>query len=238
MIKQIKLLCDLKYYNSIGLHIANYVIDNNKHLILHYAIDDNNIPLCTYLLNDKQIISYPLIFSYVIKKNNNKLIKVFINYIKSYASNQMFNEIDIFQETPLSYATYNNNYELSKILIYNNANINGLKIQYKKKINNTPLYNADPNIWSHTGYGNIGELPLHSAINNNNYKICKLLIIYGADPLLELHISCKYGSTSHSSPLQLVLNNISKKFKFLKLFQYYHNVLNIDEYLNIKKNRF
>lgn len=253
----IKSLCNLNYYNPIGLHIANYVIDNNKNLILHYAIDDNNIILCKYLLDDIKIISYPLLFSYIIQKNNNELIKLFINYINPNIN--IFNEINSVQETLLCHSTYNNNYELSQFLIYNNININGYDISYNKKINNTPLYNAvvnnnyklvklllknnaDPNIWSHTGYGDIGELPLHAAIYNNNYKICKLLILFEADPLLELTISSKYGYNKFESPLQIVLNDLVTKFKFLKLFQHYNNVLNRNEYLILKyknkKNRY
>jgi ankyrin repeat protein len=239
--------CDLSYYNPIGLNIASFV-DNT--ILLKYAIKENNYKVCKIILDDIKELTNNLIFSYAVENNNDIIIELLLNYIYD---NNILDEKDQFNDTPLNKAAFNGNLELCKYLIYNNVDILGYKENenLNKKLNSTPLYSsvqsnnyklvkfllkngANPNIWSFTGFGNIGELPLHIAIENNNYKIAKLLILYNANPKEELYtnyINYSY-SVHHYSPLYLAIKK--KKIKFIKLFKYYCNSITHNEYLDLR----
>jgi ankyrin repeat protein len=245
----LKELCNLNYFNPIGLKIAKFSMDIE--VLLKDAIELDNYDVCKTLLEYKKELKYPLIFSLAIEKNNKKIINLILDYINDIS---ILNELDQYNETPLNKACRNGNLELCKFLLYYNVNINGyytINENLDKKINDTPLYcavksnntklvkfllvnGADPNIWSATGYGLIGSLPLHAAIENNNYKIIKLLLMYNADPKEGYTTTCKYGIVEHNSPLILVINQ--KKKKILKIFKNYSDYLTKNEYLHYKNN--
>jgi ankyrin repeat protein len=228
-------LCDLTYYNPIGLKIAEYTI--NTEILLKYAIKENNYIVCKNLLNNIKELKSNLIFSYAVEQNNNTIIQLLLDYIYDYT---ILDERDEFNNSPLNKAAKNGNLELCKFLVYNDVDILGYQENenINKKLNNTPLYDAvfsnnyklvefllkngaDPNIWSSTGYGNLGSLPLHITIENNNYKMATLLILHNANPKEELVLSyLKYNMTTKNySPLYLAIKE--KKIKFIKLFKYY-----------------
>lgn len=240
-------LCDLSYFNPVGLKIAEFTLDNKT--LLKYAIDVNNYKVCKNILTNIKKLSNNLIFSYIVEKNNNTLIQLFLNYIYDY---KILDERDKFNNSPLNKAAKNGNLILCKYLVYNNVDILGDQGNNNIKLNHTPLYDAvysnnynlvkfllkngaEPNIWSSTGYGNIGSLPLHIAIENNNYKIAKLLILYGANPKEDSIIYySKYNITfKQNSPLYFAIKE--KKIKFIKLFKYYCNSITYDYYLELKE---
>jgi|LakMenE01Jun11ns_1017448.scaffolds.fasta_scaffold9954804_6 ankyrin repeat protein len=246
----LKELCNLNYFNPIGLKIAKFFMDIE--ILLKDAIELDNYDVCKTLLEYKKELKYPLIFSLAIEKNNKKIINLILDYINDIS---ILNELDQYNETPLNKACRNGNLELCKFLLFYNVNINGyytINENLDKKINDTPLYcavksnnsklvkfllinGADPNIWSATGYGLVGSLPLHAAIENNNYKIIKLLLMYNADPKEEYTTVCKYGSVVHNSPFSLIINQ--KKKKILKIFKNYSNyIITNNEYLHYKNN--
>jgi ankyrin repeat protein len=66
-----------------------------------------------------------------------------------------YNEDDLTQDNALNISTFNDNYEISEILILKNISINNINT-----FNRTPLYNV---------------------IYNNNYKLCELLVKSDAD---------------------------------------------------------
>ena len=249
-------LCDLSYFNPIGLKIANYVTDIK--ILLKIAIKEQNYKVCKTLLNNIKELKYPLIFSYAIEQNNNKIIKLLLDYIYD---NNILDEKDDFNDTPLNKAAWNGNLELCKFLVYNNVNIQGYNNIPDKygntNKNSTPLYCAvksnnyklvkfllkvgvNPNLWSNTGFDSQGYLPLHAAIKNNNYKIIKLLLSYDADPLYNIitiynnpmdDIHCE--PIKHLSPLYKAI--YKQKIKFIKLFKYYCNAIPHTDYLILKK---
>ncbi len=247
--KDLKELCNLSYFNPIGLKIAEYTTENK--ILLEYGIQENNYIFCKNLLINLKKLDYSLIFSLAVEKNNNAIIQLIIDYIYDW---NILDERDQFNNSPLNKAARNGNLSLCKFLVYNNVDISGYKENenLNKKLNNTPLYDAvksnnyklvkfllkngaDPNIWSSTGYGNIGLLPLHASIENNNYQIAKILILYGAIPTEEfISYNLKYSiAIDHISPLQLAINE--QKIKFLKLFKNYCNSITHEEYLKIRK---
>jgi ankyrin repeat protein len=241
-------LCDLTFFNPIGLKIAEYTTNNET--LLKYAIQENNYIVCKNLLNNIKQLNSNLVFSYAVEKNNDTIIQLLLDYIYDYT---ILDERDEFNNSPLNKAAKNGNLELCKFLVYNDVDILGYQENenLKKKLNCTPLYNAvcsnnyklvkfllqngaDPNIWSSTGYGNIGYLPLHATIENNNYKIAKLLILYGANPIEDFILYyLKYDiSIKHTSPLFLAIEE--KKIKFIKLFKYHCNAITHEHYLELK----
>ncbi len=247
--KNLTELCNLNYYNPIGLKIAEFTTETTT--LLEYGIQENNYIICKYLLTYIKQLSDNLVFSYAVEKNNDGIIDLLLDHI--YDAN-ILDERDEFDNSPLNKAAKNGNLSLCKFLVYNNVDILGYteNENLDKKLNNTPLYDAvisnnyklvkfllkngaDPNIWSSTGYGNIGHLPLHASIENNNYQIAKLLILYGADPTEEfISYNVKYSfAIDHISPLQLAIDE--KKIKFLKLFKYYCNSITHEEYLKIRQ---
>jgi ankyrin repeat protein len=243
-------LCDISHYNPIGLNIGSFI---DHTILLKYAIKENNYIVCKIILDEIKELTNNLIFSYAVENNNDKIIHLILDYIYDY---NILDEKDQFNDTPLNKAAFNGNLNLCKYLVYNNVNILGYKENenLNKKLNSTPLYSAtqsnnyqlvkfllkngaDPNIWSFTGFGNVGELPLHVAILNNNYKIAKLLILYGANPNEELNTYYpKFGvDIKHYSPLYIAIN--TNKIKFLKLFKYYCNSITHKDYLELR-NKF
>jgi ankyrin repeat protein len=244
--KDLKELCNLSYFNPIGLKIAEYTTENK--ILLEYGIQENNYIFCKNLLTYLKKLDYSLLFSLAVEKNNDAIIQLLIDYIYDW---NMLDERDQFNNSPLNKAARNGNLSLCKFLVYNNVDILGYK-EYEnleKKLNSTPLLNAvisrnyklikfllkngaNPNIWSYTGYGNYGDLPLHIAIKNNDFKIAKLLILYGADPNESFLYKCKYSSITYISPLELAKQ--LNKIKILKLFKYYNNAISHKEYLEIR----
>jgi ankyrin repeat protein len=241
-------LCNLSYFNPIGLKIAEYTTETTT--LLEYGIQENNYIICKYLLTYIKQLTNNLVFSYAVKKNNDVIIDLLLDHIYDY---DILDERDEFNNSPLNKAARNGNLSLCKFLVYNNVDILGYQENENldKKLNNTPLYDAvnsnnyklvkfllkngaDPNIWSLTGYGNIGVLPLHAAIENNNYKIAKLLILYGANPIEDFILYyLKYNiSIKHTSPLFLAIEE--KKIKFIKLFKYHCNAITHEHYLELK----
>jgi ankyrin repeat protein len=248
-------ICDLSYFNPIGLKIANYVTDIK--ILLKIAIRVQNYKVCKTLLDNIKELKYPLIFSDAVQQNNDKIIKLLLNYI--YDDN-ILDERNEFNNTPLNIAIWNENLELCKFLVYNNVNIQGyndIEDKYgNTNTNSTPLYcavksnnykvvkfllkeGADPNLWSNTGFDSSGYLPLHAAIKNNNYKIIKLLLLYDANPLYNIitiynnplyDIYCE--PIHHNSPLYLVIKK--EKIKFLKLFKHYYDVISNEELIKLK----
>ena len=145
-------LCDLTYYNPIGLKIAEYTI--NTEILLKYAIKENNYIVCKNLLNNIKELKSNLIFSYAVEQNNNTIIQLLLDYIYD---NNILDEKDDFNDTPLNKAAWNGNLELCKFLVYNNVNIQG--------------YNNIPDKYGNT---NKNSTPLYCAVKSNNYKQNKL----------------------------------------------------------------
>ncbi len=226
-------MLDLSIYNPIAIKIASFMKDN---IILKLAIEDNNYILCSWILKDiKEFNNYNLLIK-IIKKNNNKLINLFIPYIKYY---NIFEQCDHYDETILCYAVKYNNYNLCRFLV-NYVSIDGndnIYVSNSRKLSETPLCkavinnnykitklllenNANPNIWSGGGYGNDCYLPLHKAYENKNIKIIKLLLSYGAVYNEDLDISYgKYGFQYVDSVLNIAIQD--KNIKIIKLFKSY-----------------
>ena len=253
-------ICDLSYYNPIGIIISEYLIDLK--IILKDAIYHNNYNVCKTLLNYfKELTeSNSDIFLYAVQQNNDKIIKLILNYINYEKNNIILDYKNSYNDTPLNFAALNGNLELCKFLIYHNVNIQGyneIEDKYGNiNINSTPLYcavnsnnyklvkyllkcGADPNRWSNIGFNYKGYLPLHTAIKNNNYKIAKLLILYDANPYINevtwysnpiYDICCE--TIHHNSPLFLAIKK--EKIKFLKLFKHYYDVISKEELIKLK----
>lgn len=235
-------ICDISYFNPIAIKIANFIDDNNKNTILKYAIKDNNFKLCKYLLHDLKLeINFSLKIDYIfyaIKKNNTKIIQLFLKYININNIN-LTNKND---ETILCIAIRNNNSFIAKKLINMGADVNGMDNEFRpihKKTNYTPLclsvinnnykltkfllYNgANPNIWSDGFAFNDSYLPLHKAIEKNNLKLVKLLFKFNALSETQDVYYGHYGNIINDSPLQLAIKlNKTNLKKIIKLFFHY-----------------
>jgi hypothetical protein len=124
--------------------------------------------------------------------------------------------------TPLVNAVYSGNYKLVKYLLKNDANVNNWSF-------NTPC----------TQYKEIS--PLCMAVMRNHYKIAKLLVMSGANPD-EIFTKAIYHEfyTEHKnsvSAIQLVLDDLKNKMRFLKLFKMYTKSITHKQYIFIR-NKF
>ena len=113
-------LCDLTFFNPIGLKIAEYTTNNET--LLKYAIQENNYIVCKNLLNNIKQLNSNLVFSYAVEKNNDTIIQLLLDYIYDYT---ILDERDEFNNSPLNKAAKNGNLELCKFLVYNNVDILG-----------------------------------------------------------------------------------------------------------------
>jgi len=259
----IKEICNLNYFNPIGLKIFEYVYS------IEEIIKTNNYSLTKLLFESKfgepgEIFIYfdnIYILLEAINTNNNNIIYLILSY---YDLHTIYENMDNI----LCYLIRNNNFDGCKtILSYYNVtfkddgelNDDDYNFNYQINRNYTPLYcavksgnfkfvklllklGADPNIWSNTAGDNIGKLPLHAAIKTNNYKIAKLLVLNGANPnksFISIYdnlyddICCE--PITHYSPLNYAIRYY--KIKFIKLFKHYSQSITNEEYLELKKEK-
>lgn len=253
--ENVKGICNLQYFNPIGIKIFKYV----------YSVDEiiktNNYSLAK-LIFESTFGKPGDIYIYfedgidmlldAINTNNNDLIYLAISYFNDY---QIYKNIDDI----LNCLIRNNNIIACKTIIsqynisfhnYGELNDGEENDGYYNQIRSgfTPLYcavesgnfkfvkyllklGANPNIWSDTASDNEGKLPLHAAIESNNYKMAKLLVLNGAKPN-NTFVSFYDEPIKHFSPLHYALRDY--KIKFIKLFQHYCKSLTNEEYLNLK----
>ena len=124
---------------------------------------------------------------------------------------------DYFGETPLFNATESKNYEISKLLLENGADVNAANFEdgttslmnssYNNDTETTKLlleYNADPDL------GNkYGDTALHMACRQGYTEIVKLLLEYNADPNVENRFM------GANTPLKLALREGHKEIVYL-----------------------
>ena len=114
------------------------------------------------------------------------LLKLYPEYIDCYNT-------DYFGETPLFNATESKNYEISKLLLENGADVNAanfvdnttslMNSSFGNDVKTTKLlldHNADPDI-----VNKYGDTALHMACRGGHTEIVKLLIEYNSNPYIE-----------------------------------------------------
>lgn len=154
------ILSHLIYDHNIDLIkilIKNEKLDINmtigKYSYLDIAYDNSHYDILELLLTNFSNILRKYkdnIFLKSVKDNNLPILKMIIKY------NININKLDeLTQDNALNISTFNDNYEISEILILKNISINNINT-----FNITPLYNV---------------------IYNNNYKLCELLVKSDAD---------------------------------------------------------
>jgi len=208
--ENIKELCNLKYFNPLGIKIFKYVYSVEE------IIKTNNYPLCKLVFTStfgepgKIYIHFDDIDMLLdaINSNNNDLIYLVLSYYNLYIIYENMDDI-------LCCLIRNGNFKVCKTIL-SNYNVTFKDdgelrdyddedyyhyLKYQTKRDYTPLYcavksgnfkfvklllklGANPNIWSNIDEDNQGKLPLHAAIKTNNYKMAKLLVLNGANPNL------------------------------------------------------
>lgn len=124
--------------------------------------------------------------------------------------------------TPLVNAVYSGNLKLVRLLLKNGA-----------KVNNCARCTFHLGNKKHEMITALGM-----AVTQNQFKIAKLLLSFGADPDIvhEKYIQHEfYTETKKSlSPLTLVLDDINNRIRFLKLFKIHTNVITHEQYIKIR----
>ncbi len=265
--ENIKELCNLTYFNPLGIKIFKYVYSveeiiktNNYHLSKLVFESTFGKPGKIYIHFD----DIDMLLD-VINSNNNDLIYLVLSYYNLHIIYENMDDI-------LCCLIRNGNFKVCKTILSNyNVTFKDdgelrdyddedyyYNLKYQTKRDYTPLYcavksgnfkfvklllklGADPNIWSNTdgGYPQ-GKLPLHAAIKANNYKMAKLLVLNGANPNLSI-ILFDYDYDIYDEAIKhlspLHYAIRDYKIKFIKLFKHYYQSITNDEYFELKKEK-
>lgn len=264
--ENIKELCNLQYFNPLGIKIFKYVYSVEE------IIKTNNYPLSKLVFEStfgkpgEIYIHFDDIDMLLdaINSNNNDLIYLVLSYYNLYIIYENMDDI-------LCCLIRNGNFKVCKTILsnynvtfkndgelrdYDDEDYYYYNLKYQTKRDYTPLYcavksgnfkfvklllklGADPNIWSNTdgGYPQ-GKLPLHAAIKANNYKMAKLLVLNGANPNLSI-ILFDYDIYDEAIKHLSPLHYAIRdyKIKFIKLFKHYYQSITNDEYYELKKEK-
>jgi ankyrin repeat protein len=164
----------------------NYKDDNGLYLI-DYAILYNNIKIIKELLNKNQKLDYissegRSILYVPIKYKYNEMVKLLID--SNNIGISLLNIIDSYQDVPINYTIYFNNFEIFKLLLKKKCNLNILdnnnndilSLLLNKNIEDKYMielfnYNIILN-----NSNNQGDSSLHLCVIHNRINIIKLLI--------------------------------------------------------------
>lgn len=263
--ENVKEICNLKYFNPIGIKILKYVysvdeiIKTNNYSLVKLVFESTfgkpgNIYI--YFEDDVDMLLE------AINIKNNDLILLVLSYYNYFQIYQNINDIItslvstgnlqifryIISQYNISFHNYGelNNDEENDDYYYNQIRSNFTPLYYAVQSGNFKFVKlllklgANPNIWSDTVSDNEGKLPLHAAIESNNYKMAKLLVLYGADP-------DNTFVSFYNDPVCNIYDEPIKHFsplhcalrdykiKFIKLFQHYCKSITNEEYLSLKK---
>ena len=146
-----------------------------------------------YFIEAKTDDELGLIMEFYINRNDINTVEIFLEYYPDYVD--IYNTT-YFEQTPLYNATEFDYYEMSELLLQNDANPDAKDFEdgitplmntcynKNKKISKLLLeYDADPNIQDDKG-----QTALFIAISKNDIKMVKLLLEYDADPNIRRRI--------------------------------------------------
>lgn len=246
-------ICNLSTYNPIGAHIANYVTDYDGHIVLEYAIQNQKYDICKLLLDDLKILKQHGIFIKAVRTNNNEIIQLISRYIQD---RDGYDEIDEECNTPLCYAAFFGNLDLCQFLVWDNdCRIDGYKTEEECVFGSTPLVNAvlaghykvvkfllknnaNPSLWAYSEDDSSHEptTPLHVALQRNDFKMFRLLLMFGAHPfaVYSIESDMHHIKEYYPSVVQLIIKTLGYTMRYLKLIKTHTNVITHDQYIMIR----
>jgi len=178
----IRKLIKLNNIEAIETILKFKTIDNDSVIKLLLAYK-NKIPLSSLIkfsyikntyepinINDiyiEQKFYNESLFLYVIKHNNSKIVKLFLEYVDENNHFLSLDSNDTFGLYPILCAVMNDNIEIVK-MIFNYARKHDFRIDLKERSNDDE-------------YNGFGEYPLLCAVQNNNIEMVKLLMEYAKE---------------------------------------------------------